>query len=183
MATGIRAVAQFGSALRSGRRGRGFESRHPDSRHRRSRALTGSPVGALLRPGPQRVCDVCLDGGFRRSTHDGLRADASEACRRTPAGHDSGHSIAVIPSDAAAEVVDDTAGFDFRRRCRCRTCSGGRCDVVVEAEHVGGVVGLLDACQALVAFRAVDCGGVGRFFGGEVVHQPPVALPWLHAVE
>ena len=36
-----RGVAQLGSALRSGRRGRGFESRHPDSRRRRSQALTG----------------------------------------------------------------------------------------------------------------------------------------------
>ncbi len=27
----LRDVAQLGSALRSGRRGRGFESRHPDS--------------------------------------------------------------------------------------------------------------------------------------------------------
>ena len=35
-----RGVAQLGSALRSGRRGRGFESRHPDSRRRRSEALT-----------------------------------------------------------------------------------------------------------------------------------------------
>ena len=30
MRKGNRSVAQFGSALRSGRRGRGFESRHSD---------------------------------------------------------------------------------------------------------------------------------------------------------
>ncbi len=64
-----------------------------------------------------------------------------------------------------------------------RLCSGGRHDVVVDAEHVGRIVRLLDACEALVAFRAVDRDGVSRFLRGEVVHQPPIALPGLHAVE
>src|SRR5262249_38642881 len=60
---------------------------------------------------------------------------------------------------------------------------GGRHHVVVEPEHVGRVVGLLDGRQALIALRAVNRCGVGRLIRREVVHVTPVALPGLHAVE
>ena len=49
-----RGVAQFGSALRSGRRGRGFKSRHPDQERRgrlgprRFRIEKHPPVQAVL---------------------------------------------------------------------------------------------------------------------------------------
>jgi Resolvase, N terminal domain len=44
-----RGVAQLGSALRSGRRGRGFESRHPDHESRSSSACLSSLGNLLLR--------------------------------------------------------------------------------------------------------------------------------------
>ena len=46
--------------------------------------------------------------------------------------------------------------------------SGSRKHVVVEPEHVGRVVGLLDGCQAIVALRAVNRRSVGASSGARL---------------
>ena len=52
-----RDVAQLGRALRSGRRGRGFESRHPDHPTHRRQALGGLPFSV---PGTAGTCSTAL---------------------------------------------------------------------------------------------------------------------------
>jgi hypothetical protein len=62
-----RGVAQLGSALRSGRRGRGFESRHPDcvvADQSRRPSKRGSPVYHLVRSqsaADSRTCSSVID--------------------------------------------------------------------------------------------------------------------------
>ena len=76
----IRAVAQFGSALALGARGRGFESRQPDAPPRPARrALPGPARGHRAGPGcpgppsgPLTTCGACRRPDARRG--DGPRA-------------------------------------------------------------------------------------------------------------
>jgi hypothetical protein len=73
-----RGVAQLGSALRSGRRGRGFKSRHPDhvtfqDRRMCSRALDALPMTGLGLPaGTTDDADKIFDVGLFDSKIDHL---------------------------------------------------------------------------------------------------------------
>jgi hypothetical protein len=86
-----RGVAQLGSALRSGRRGRGFESRHPDWRRCRSQALTGDSGRAFFCLSPQLVRST-VESGLPLVTHGAMtsrtRLASNEArISRSPSVH------------------------------------------------------------------------------------------------
>ena len=68
MRCSYRSVAQFGRALRSGRRGRGFESRRFDEKGNAQECLTGRSWAFLVRG--ENYCRKRSDGAWQFTTRE-----------------------------------------------------------------------------------------------------------------
>jgi hypothetical protein len=135
-----RGVAQLGSALRSGRRGRGFKSRHPDQCQCRSAA--DHPTRAT---GLWIVCPSFVRGSEPERRNRGRRPQLARGTPRTVADSSMRRSDGVSTHDDPATPRREPA-------CRQAGASSNGLAVVVHQDR---------ACTSASRFFAVvyaDCG-------------------------